>query len=438
MKNYLISLIFMQISLLTSLVSFAHEGPHKQQVLEYALSSHQERHSEQSQQKTQSSHHDHKPIHHRELKSHSSLETHDHSHCCQQNIDFKTAPKTEREAINRALDIFHFAIDGEHEHSHHSAWETLLSAFKPSSWVSFTKSLFHKNTWKLVRRNANLVRASNDAYKAYSIESQHSLSKEHAQNLLMVFPISHAIEMISSPVFLYSSQFMDLSTGLVATIGAGLATISLPGVDILCIVIFVSYPLKAVHRSISNIKKPIFDVGRSLKKTYQVLSAFDRRYIYQDGIHSLNHDFSQWIANQTHYSQSTIAKNQNTLILRIINPDHTNVGELLFTKNNSSTQNDTTYLKSATFNSHSSSDIKIFKGLINSLGLNWNNQYNLKRAINTLGSESQIKEFSKQFYVKEAYQTHDFTHFQFEEQSITVPGRYVKKPSLTCTQLFNL
>ena len=366
--------------------------------------------------------------------------------CCysEEFSPFDIPPKTEREAIDRVLDIFHFAVDGEHMHAHHSMRENLKSIINPMTYYHIVQSLFESQTWVTLHRNANIPRVFNDAYKAYNIETQHELTKKHAQNVLAIYPLSHGTEMAAPFIFLYASQFLDLTTGQIASITAGLGTISLPGVDILCIVIFASYPLKAVHKPISWMR----EMGtKSVSKAWSKVNTLThwnesllRNFTRESGL-----DRAERLALElVHKSRSDRYRlyhrrsSNDQLNVFVIDPENSKVAEMEFRSTQSSHEaKSMSFLKRLSIRPEHPESYELIQLLAKQLGPLSSLNYNVKRHINQsrkLSSEDLLA-LRQQFYIQEVHQTPENTvEFMFEDRAINVRSSF--KRSKSCLSLF--
>jgi hypothetical protein len=147
-----------------------------------------------------------------------------------------------REALNAIHDALENHGDGE-DHDHDSG------GFK-----EFLASLAHKETWGEWKEGLNFLGHAQDAYRAYLIASQTPAVREHALNLAFMFPLSHATEMLSGPIMASLSSAAGLPDSVTYGLGAIGAIISIPGLDPLCLLIFTTYPLPIVHKSVSLIR----------------------------------------------------------------------------------------------------------------------------------------------------------------------------------------
>ncbi|MCB0357738.1 MAG: hypothetical protein KDD40_12050, partial [Bdellovibrionales bacterium] len=168
------------------------------------------------------------------LLAQNQHEDHSHAHdghCCH------SAPTT---AIGKLLSIFHLAVDGEHQHIH--------------SVSEFIQSYKYREQWQKVLQNLNFADMTTRAIRAYNIESQSAELKEHAKNLAFIFPFSHGLEVMAAPVFVTVGTMGDWPGLVVASGGAILSLIALPGLDPLCMLILASYPLKPVNKTINTLR----------------------------------------------------------------------------------------------------------------------------------------------------------------------------------------
>lgn len=168
------------------------------------------------------------------------------------------------------LNIFHLALDGDSIHIH--------------SLKDLSKVYRNPMHWKKLIENFNFVEVTTRAVRAYNLGSANKEFVDHAKNLVMIFPLSHGLEVLAAPAFVAVTSFLDWPGYLIAGGGTALSIIALPGLDPLCLLILATYPLKPVYKTINSIRKTIersFDLGlgitgirRYLKKSLQNKDSF--------------------------------------------------------------------------------------------------------------------------------------------------------------------
>ena len=218
-------------------------------------------------------HHSHKGgAHVAHTHSHAPPEAgHTEDHCCHAHTHHAHVHSHEdspSSSVVRLLNIFHMAVDGEHVHFH-SAREFFKAYQTPQQWKKFLENL-------------NFVEVGTRALRAYNMESDQQDLKDHAKNLVFIYPFSHGLEVMAAPLFVTLGTLGDWPASVVAGGGALLSVIALPGLDPLCMLIIATYPLQPVHKTI-NFLRSHFE--RGLRGSIQFLGIQgwrDRHLSYRD------------------------------------------------------------------------------------------------------------------------------------------------------------
>lgn len=332
-------------------------------------------------------------------------ENHKHAeNCCSPNVQIhQTAPETEEEAILRILNLFHYAIDGEHHHI--------------NSFNEFLKSFVQPETWKNLAQNLNLVKVGANAYRAYNIEKQHEINVRHARNMLMIYPISHGIEMASAPMFLVFSAVHDVSASTVAVVTPLLTAIAIPGLDILCILIFAAYPIKAVHKTIDTVVE-LF--SRPIKNQIINKIPLERGAGIQRIVKNLN--------EITKVIPSTLAEG-NFYKYSIYSFDQRGNKQV---KYSFETKGNTTYLKEIHINNINQINYESAIAFSRTL-MSFNAYYAVKEALENHQKQN-LESYEKTFYVKRVVNKDTETEILFENRALIIPGLLQKK---SCSSFFN-
>jgi hypothetical protein len=174
--------------------------------------------------------------------SHDNHESHD-DHACGHDHYHCGGNHTEDSGLRRILDVFHLAVDGKEHHHIHSVSDFFRIYGRPSSWKAIGESYNFKEIGIRVGRAYRMFRNQPELW-------------DHSKNLLLIFPLSHAIEVLAAPAFVTVAAG-ELPGEIVASGGAILSIIAIPGLDPLCILLMASYPLPAVHQSVNALRKTI-------------------------------------------------------------------------------------------------------------------------------------------------------------------------------------
>ena len=184
---------------------------------------------------------------------------------CQGCQPHESRQDLEVQAISQLLHIFHYAMEGEYKKSF-SIKETFQSLKSKEKWIQ----LF--NFSDVIRR----------AVRAFNIQPDKNLIKNHAKNLALLFPFSHFVEVMASPVFVAvgtANEFSNVTLGIGASM---LSIMSIPGLDPLCILLFAAYPLKPVHKSIDSVRSMAERSIRAVITVMNLDTLFSKFYTHED------------------------------------------------------------------------------------------------------------------------------------------------------------
>ena len=140
---------------------------------------------------------------------------HQHGHQCDHEAEVRLSPEQplSQEELERVINGSHEVLEGDHSASFLKRW---AGAFD------------FKN--KFI-----------DSYRWGSAKAKDPRFKNVVTDSLLLFGLSHLIEMSTGPVMLTIGAGNDWPNWLMVAIGAGGATISVPGLDPMCILIFGAY-----------------------------------------------------------------------------------------------------------------------------------------------------------------------------------------------------
>ena len=198
------------------------------------------------------------------LQKHNGAE-HEHiapSHLLHKN-ESRNNTDQETIAIARLTHILHHAIESEHGHS----IKEFLQAFKS------------KEQWMRTLNFQNIARRT---VRAFNMESNKTHLKNHVKNLALLFPISHFIEVLTAPTFMAIGTVHEFPAVVIGLGGSLLSLIAVPGLDPLCILLLLSYPLKPVHRSIDAIRSLSERSLSGLITTLKLDALLSKTYKYED------------------------------------------------------------------------------------------------------------------------------------------------------------
>ena len=163
------------------------------------------------------------------LHSHGPGHSHDHSEHSQKLFKIEMAevekigeekPLTQDE-VNALIEHSHEIIEGDHSGNFFKRWVQKFD-FK-------TRFM--------------------DGYRWASAKSKDPRFKDTVTDSLLLFGLSHLVEMASGPVMLAVGAAADWPNWLMVTVGGIGATISVPGLDPMCILIFSAYAKSSKFRS---------------------------------------------------------------------------------------------------------------------------------------------------------------------------------------------
>ncbi len=146
--------------------------------------------------------------------------------------------------IRNALNSFHTALSAD-DHTH--------------GMKGFLKGLTEAKTWKnWAVEKLNLKQMGINTYRVYHLKSENPDLRKHAQNLAFIFPFSHLTEMLSGPIAASIAQQAGMPPEVIAGITAAGTIISIPGLDPICLLIFASYPLPPVQKTMTWMRTSTF------------------------------------------------------------------------------------------------------------------------------------------------------------------------------------
>lgn len=206
-----------------------------------------------------SDHHDHNHDHvhdHDHDRPHSQgdrdIEVENLKRILRTKFDLEYQPKMhEYYQFLNGINDSHYESHHQQHHNHHHgqrhSWGKRLSGF----FVAFIQP----QTYRDWRNRFNLVELGINVFRAYKVETRYQQVKNHAANMVLLWPISETTEIFAGPLY---SAFNDMPTFVDATVGTFLYLMGLPGVDPLCAIIIFSYPFAIVNKPVSLIRAPVF------------------------------------------------------------------------------------------------------------------------------------------------------------------------------------
>jgi hypothetical protein len=223
--------------------------------------------------------------------------------------------------------------------------------------------------------------------------------------MLYIFPLSHATEVAAAPTFLYLSQLYDLSGATIAIVTPALTAIAFPGLDILCILIFASYPLKAIH-------KPIGFVAYGFEKALQPFLKSINNYERGPGLERVKKNLN-FI---TKYIEQVRTENSgSTSSVLLFNKHDKPMMNLTF-----QTENRVTYLKKISISNWYSVDYERAEFISDKI-LSYNSAYAAKQVL-MAHKKRTLNHKENLFYVEGVTEKDYMTDISFKNFSLIIPG----------------
>ena len=183
-----------------------------------------------------------------------SSEHHHHSH--------QQKPKN---GIHQLLDIFHNALAGAGHQHHHGSKDFFVALIRPE-------------TAKKIVQQFNLKKILLRTVRSYNIQQDKEKLRGHIKNLAFIFPLSHLLEISLSPTFAVLGTMREWPDWLVTSGTSVLSIVVIPGFDPLCLLIFVSYPLPPVYKSINFLRMGVEKSGSWVLRTIPIEKLLDTLY----------------------------------------------------------------------------------------------------------------------------------------------------------------
>lgn len=318
-----------------------------------------------------------------------------------------------REVIRQLIDIFHHAIDGEHDHD--------------ATWKDKLRALTQLNTWKQWLVGLNPVRIASNSYRAYHMQKNKAALAEHAMNLALVFPLSHGLEMAAAPVFGLAASAMDLPTSVVATGSSALSIIAIPGLDPLCFLIMAAYPLKPVHGSLTFARRGVQWVARTALVRFKSTPRMDfLEYLSQAQTEILWAESFRVRSFQVR--RGGAAGDIHSQMVQILSE-----GDSLLLELEWRTEGKERYLHQVQLGAGLSNSPELRQKALSFAALfHWNTRLALQEAIRAEGKQ-RLSELANKFYV----QSVDASTVTFVERAIHLPHTTVPKRWMKCSELLS-
>ena len=298
----------------------------------------------------------------------------DHSHF-QQRGKSGDITNEEAQAIAQLVRVLHHAIEGEHGHS----IKEFLQAFK------------NKEQWIRMLNFQNIALRTT---RAFNLESNKAHLKNHVKNLALLFPISHFIEVMTAPTFMAISTVHEFPAVVIGVGSSLLSLIAVPGLDPLCILLLITYPLKPVHRSIDFIR----DVGErglyGIVTTIKLDVLLSKTYSHEDRFQFIkqalktNSEFNRLFNIRLHTS-----KKGTKLSLF----DKTNNNRVLSVKSNWDSEESRFYIQSVSL-SPSAPKSTLKKSFLNLLP--WNARSAVREVIGLQANPQKMESYEREFFVE--------------------------------------
>ena len=296
----------------------------------------------------------------------------DHSHLQHRNNPGNIVDK-EVQAIAQLARVLHHAIEGEHGHS----IKEFLKAFK------------NKEQWIHMFNFQNIALRTT---RAFNLESNKAHLKNHVKNLALLFPMSHFIEVMTAPTFMAVGTVHEFSAIVIGVGSSLLSLIAIPGLDPLCILLLITYPLKPVHKSIDFIRDTVERGLYGIVTTIKLDALLSKTYSHEDRFNFIkqalkaNSEFNRLFNIRLHTSKKGT---------RLSLFDKTNNNRVLSLKRVWDSEENRFYLQSVWFSRSTSSEtLKDFFHL-----LPWNARSAVREILSLQDDHQKIESYKREFFI---------------------------------------
>lgn len=317
----------------------------------------------------------------------------------------KTSSDKDTQDILSLLNIFHQAIDGEHHHTH--------------SFKEFFQTFTKKESWKTYIQNFDFKRIGVRAVRAYNIESDKQGIKNHAKNLALIYPISHAIEMMAAPVFVSMGSAGDLPAMVIAGGGFVLSLIAVPGIDPLCIAVLSLYPLKPIHKTIDFFRRGVESTTRFALRAFRVNELKSRYFTKVDQLEHVKLLFEKQGKQNVEFVQ---IGNKQTIQFK--EPRTQEVLTKIEIQNN--------YVKSIALNSYAHREQNLIAEF--SKSFSWSLKQAIKEA-QVYTKKQKLKKLESEFYIEQIKVTNNQVLINYKPKAIPIKSISIARSNV-CKRLF--
>ena len=305
-----------------------------------------------------------------DLQQHNGVEHVDHLH-----LQHKSEDITDKDvqAIAQLTRVLHHAIEGEHGHS----------------IKDFLQALKNKEQWMRILNFYNIARRTT---RAFNLESNKTQLKNHVKNLALLFPMSHFIEVMTAPAFMAVGTVHEFPAVVIGMGGTLLSIIAVPGLDPLCILLLLTYPLKPVHKSIDFIRNVTEASLRGIVTTIRLDTLLSKFHSQEDRFRFIR----QALKTNSRLNQLfNIRLHNSKKGTRLSLFDRTNGSRVLSLKSSWDSEENRFYLESISLSR--STSLETLKGFLHLLP--WNARSAIREVLNLLTDPEKLESYKREFFV---------------------------------------
>ena len=143
--------------------------------------------------------------------------------------------------------------------------------------------------------------------------------RDHLLNLMIIWPVSESLEVLSAPIVGTLGINMDLPSTVMVPLVTTLSFIALPGVCPLCTIILVVYPIKPVYRGITKVRTFVFKILSKKIPYTEGISLFN----FMDRVKYIK-EKNDVILNKTTYDfkvDNSSSEDNSSGVIRVIDPE---------------------------------------------------------------------------------------------------------------------
>lgn len=279
----------------------------------------------------------------------------------------------DRQAIAQLTHVLHHAIEGKHGHS----------------IKEFLQALKNREQWMRMLNFPNIARRT---VRAFNLESNKTHLKNHVKNLALLFPMSHFIEVMTAPAFMAVGTVHEFPAVVIGSGGSLLSLIAVPGLDPLCYLLFLTYPLKPVHKSIDFIRNITERSVRGIVTTIRLDTLLSRFHTQEDRFRFIKQELE---ANHKLGRLFNIELRTSTEEERLSLFDRTTGDKILSLKSSWDSKENRFYVQSISLSR--STSLKALKGFLHLLP--WNARSAVREVLNLLTDPDKLESYKREFFV---------------------------------------